>query len=148
MLVAKQKFARRTQHAVRFDAADGSNFERLAGHGNDRARAREHALHAGVRIGCSAHHLDRFAGAVVHHAEFQLVGVGMLLRGHDLGDHERLQPRASVLDGLDLKADRRQLLRNRCRLRIRVQMLLEPGKREFHRDSPPSREGMSSAANP
>ena len=147
MLVRQQQLTLRTQHAARFHAADGRDLERFTGHRNDDARPREHGLHARARVRRAAHDLDDVV-ARIDHAELQLVGIGMFLRRHDVRDDEILQARAFVFHRFDFEADAGQRIRDGLRVRVRLEMFLEPGERELHRLSPPSKVGMSSAAKP
>ncbi len=45
-ILRQQKLAARAQHAARFDAANGADFQRLAADRNDDAGPREHSLHS------------------------------------------------------------------------------------------------------
>src|ERR1700678_3837103 len=147
MLVRQEKLALRAEHAARFHTADGRSFERFARHRNDDPRPREHGLHARTRIGCAAHDLDDVV-ANIDAAKLQLVGVRMFVRRDHVTDDEVLQPRAFVFDGFDFETNAGQRIRDGLRVRVRLEMLLEPGERELHRLSPPSKVGMSSAAKP
>ena len=134
VIVGEFELGRRAQHAVRFDAADDALGERdlLAGDvGPDR---REHALHAGARVGRAADDLHRLA-AGVDDADPQPVGVGMLLGFDDARDDEAVVLAARVLDALDLEADARQRVDDLGERGRGVEMVLEPGEGEFHRRS-------------
>ena len=114
------------------DAADDALGQRdlLAGDiGPDR---REHALHAGARIGRAADDLHRLA-AGVDDADAQPVGVGMLLRLDDARDDEALELGAGVLHAFDLEADARQRVDDLGERGRGVEMVFEPGEGEFHR---------------
>ncbi len=90
VFVGQPQFALRTQHAARFQAADRADLEHVAGRRDDRRRAGEHALHAGMRVGRAADHLhDVRAG--IDHAQLELVGIGMLLGRDDMADGEVAQ---------------------------------------------------------
>ncbi len=78
--------------------------------GNEGAGRREHALHAGARIGRAAHDLDRLAVAGIDHADAQPVGIGMLLGLDHAGDDERRERLRLVLDALDLEPDHGELV--------------------------------------
>ena len=56
--------------------------------------------------------------------------------GHD-GDPERRQVGAAGLDRFDLEPEHRQLLDDLVEARLGRELLLQPGQRELHRDSPP-----------
>ena len=87
VVVGKLELALRHQHAVGHDAAHRPRLERDLGAGNIAAGRREHADHAGLGIGRSAHHLDE-PGAGVDLAHTQAVGVGMGLGLEHAGDGE------------------------------------------------------------
>ena len=127
--------------------------------GNEGARRREHALHAGARIRRAAHHLDRIAGAGIDHADPQPVGVGMLLGLGDARDDERREQLGLVLDALDLEPDHGELVGDLAERMIGVEMLLEPAEGEFHHGdlrtwaphhelNPPASVGRSSGRKP
>ena len=63
VVVGNHQFGRRAQHAAAFHAADGADGERDVLARDEGAGRREHALHAGARIGRAAHDLDWFAVA-------------------------------------------------------------------------------------
>ena len=147
VIVREPHFAFRAQHAVAFDAADLAPLELDPGARDHRARSREHALHAGPRVGRAAHHLQGLR-ARIDGADAKLVGVGMGLGGDYRGDRKRRQNRGPVDHLLDLEAERRQTLGDLVDGRVGLQMLLEPGQRELHRASPPARLGTSKAENP
>jgi tRNA-binding EMAP/Myf-like protein len=132
MILGELQFRRRAEHAVRFDAADHALAERDILAGNIGSGRREDALHAGARIGRAADDLHRLAGAGVHHADPQPVGIGMLLRFDHRGDGEIAQLRRRIGDAFDLKADLRQRLGDRRQRGVGVEMVLEPGEGEFH----------------
>ncbi len=90
MFVGQEQLAHRAQHAARFDAANGRDFERFAGGGNDGARFGEDRLHAGMRVGRTANDLHDVV-ARIDHAQLEFVGIGMFFGRHDMGDGEFLQ---------------------------------------------------------
>ena len=136
MIVRDLQLERRHQHAAAFDAANGADAERDVLAGYERARRREHAHHAGARIGRAAHDLHRRTGAGVDHADAQPVGIGMLLGRDDAGDRERRERRRLVGDALDLEPDHGQAVDQRGERRVGRKMLLEPGQRELHGATP------------
>ncbi len=136
VIVRDLQLERRHQHAAAFDAANGADAERDVLTRNERARRREHADHAGPRIGRAAHDLHRRTGPGVDHADAQPVGIGMLLGRDHAGDGERRQRRRLVGDALDLEADHGQAIDQRGERRVGRKMLLEPGQREFHGTTP------------
>jgi hypothetical protein len=89
-----------------------------------------------MHVGRAAHHLDRvIAGVDPAHAEALRVRVSPHLGDH--GDAERRQIGAARRHRLDLEAEHGQPLddlRERC---LGREVLLQPGQRELHRDSPP-----------
>ncbi len=140
VIVGEKKLAARTQHAARFHASDGGDPERLAGNRDDDARLREYGLHSRMCVWRTTDHLhdaaDRFSGrgrSDLDHAELELVGIGMFLGRDDMGDGEILQPRAGILDRFHLQADLRKPRRDLGRGGGCVEMVLQPGEREFHR---------------
>ncbi len=149
VILAEAQLARRAQHAGAFDAADDALLEIDAGTGDMRAGGREHALHAGVRVGRTAHDLD-LVRAGVDDADAQPVGIGMLVGRNHMADDEGRETLRAVLDAFDLEAERGQALHDVVERAIGIEMVLEPGEGEFHRAPPLGRArlGMSSDANP
>ena len=132
MLVGEFEFRGRTQHAVGIDAADVAFGQRdllRRDVGSDR---REHALHARARVGRAADDLNRRAGARVHHADAQTVGVRMLLRLDDMGDDEILQRVGGIAHFFDLEADARQRVDDFGEGSVGLKTRLEPGQGQFH----------------
>ena len=70
----------RSEHSMPFDTTPriGLGLQRELGAGDVAAERREHADHAGARVGRAAHDLDH-AAAGIDLADLQLVGVRMLL---------------------------------------------------------------------
>jgi hypothetical protein len=68
------------------------------------AGRREHALHAGARIGRAADDLDD-AAAGIDLADAQAVGIGVLHGLDHVADDEGLQAAALSVDALDLEAE-------------------------------------------
>ena len=75
--------------------------------------------------------------AGLDYADFQPVGVGMLLGFDDGGDHEAVVFARRVLDQLDLEADASQRIDDLGERSRGVEMVLEPGEGEFHRSCRP-----------
>ena len=100
--------------------------------GDDRADGREHRAHAGARVRGTADHLDRRAGAGIDGADAQPIRVRVRLRVDHRGDDEPGERRGRVDDMLDLEADPRQGLDDRRQIGVRVEVVAEPGEREFH----------------
>ena len=113
--------------------------------GNMCAGQRDDGLDAGARIGCSADHLLH-AVPGLDHAEAQLVGIRMLLGLRHMGDGEGIEMRGRA-DVLDFEAHADETLADLVERRGRVEMILQPGEREFH-DSPPASVGTCRARNP
>ena len=76
------------------------------------------------------------------------IGVGVGLRLDDARNREGAELGGRVLDALDLEPDRRQLVGDLGERGLGVEMILEPGQREFHDDSPPESVGTSSTEKP
>ena len=148
VIVGDLQLGFRHQHAAAFHAANLADLERHVLAGDEGAGEAEHALHAGARVGRAADDLDGFAVAGIDHADAQAVGVGMLLGGDDRGDDERLEQRRLVLDLLDLEPDHGELVDDLGSDALGVEMLLQPGKREFHGLNPPASVGKSSGRKP
>ena len=104
VILAELELRGRAEHAVQLDAADDALGERQLLAGNIGPHRREHALHAGARIRRAADDLHRVA-AGVDDADFQPVGVGVLLGFDDGSDDEAVVFAGRVLDQLNLEAD-------------------------------------------
>ena len=91
VVLSELELARRAHHPPAFHAADGRDFERQVASRHVSTRRAEHAKHAGMRIGRTAHDLDVLAGPRVHGQHLQLVGLRVLLSGQHLSDAERRQ---------------------------------------------------------
>jgi hypothetical protein len=131
VLVGKLQFALRTHHAVALHAADLADRQRDVDARHIGARRGEGADQAGARVGRAAHHLHRRAAARVDRQHLELVGVGVFFRRQHPGDHKRLQRRL-VVDGFDLEPDHGQPFDDLVERGVGVEMVLEPGKGEFH----------------
>ena len=131
MILRDQQFALGAQHAVRFDAADDALFEIDAGSRNMRARGCEDAGHAGPRIGRAADDLDH-AVLGLDIADAQAIGIGMLPRLAHARHGEGAERLCLVLDGFDLEADTDQSTDDLVERRVGLEIILEPGEREFH----------------
>ena len=152
VIVGNHQLGRRAQHAAAFHAADGAHRQGNVLAGDEGAGRREHAFHAGVRIGRAAHDLNGLVTfrdlADVDHADAQAIRVRVLLGGNDRGDDERLEQAGLVLDVLDLEPDHGELVDDRGERLVGVEMLLEPGQGEFHGLNPPASVGKSSGRKP
>ena len=85
---------------------------------------------------------------MVDKAHPQAVGVGVLLALGDIADDERGELGRTVLDALELEAERVQRIGDLAQRRLGVQMVLQPGQRELHGVSPRTRLGASSGTKP
>ena len=132
MILRDSKLALGTQHAVRFDAADHALFEIDAGSRNMRAGGAKMPSHAGSRIGRAADDLDH-AVLGLDIANAQAIGIGVLPRLAHARHREGCERLRLVLDGFDLEADTDQPTDDRVKRRIGLEIILEPGEREFHR---------------
>ena len=138
VIVAELELRRRAQHAVRLDAADDALGEGDLLPGNIGPDRREHALHSRAGVRRAADHLDR-PGAGVDHADLQPVGVGMLHSFDHPRDDEAVVFGARVFDAFHLEADAGQRFDDLGERGRGVEMVPEPGEREFHRVVPPMR---------
>ncbi len=127
------------QHAAALDTADLADAERHVLARDVGAGRHEHARHARARIGCAADDLHRLAGAGVDHAHPQPIRIGMLLGGDHTRDGERRQYLAAIGDALDLEPDHGELVDDLVERLVGLEMLLEPGQREFHGRVPSAR---------
>ena len=97
--------------------------ESVRGKGSDQASA------CVWRAADDLHRLLAVADIDSQHLE--LVGIRVLLRRKDPGDDKRLQRRL-VVDMLDLEADGGEALYDLVERGIGFEMVLQPGKGEFH----------------
>ena len=134
VIVAELELRRRTQHAVRFDAADDALGERDLLAGNIRADRREYALHARAGVRRAADDLHRPL-ARFDDADLEPVGVGMRLGLDDGSDHEAVVLAARVVDALHFETDAGQRVDDLGERGRRVEVVKQPGEGEFHRRS-------------
>ena len=128
------EFGRRAQHAVRDDAAHRLLLQRDLRAGNIGAERGEHGQHAHARVRRPADDFhQRLARRDLDLAHAQPVGIGVLLGVDDTRNGECAKLGTRVLYPFDLKADGRQLGVDRLQGGGRVEMVFEPGQREFHR---------------
>ena len=99
-VLGQAEFLRRAHHAVRFDAADLADLDgegRFAGLGGQGgARQDERHFVAGLEVLRPADDLP-LALAVIDPADGELVRVGMLVSGDDLGDDDAVELAAELL---------------------------------------------------
>ncbi len=132
VIVGKLQFRRGAEHTVRLDTADRAFADRDVLARNECARRREDRFHSRPRSGRAADDLHRDPVAGIDHADAQLVGVGVLLCRDHVGDRERGQRLGGIVDRLDLEPDPRQRLDDRVQRRRGVEVVPQPGEREFH----------------
>jgi hypothetical protein len=72
------------------------------------------------------------ARAVIHAAERELVGVGMLVAGDDLRDHDAVERGGNLLHALDLQAEHGEPLGQLLGRPVEIHVLFEPVKGDFH----------------
>ena len=133
MVLGNLQFGGRAQHAAALDAADGADAERDVLAGNEGAGRREYTDKSRARIRRAADHLHGCRTvAGIDHADAKPVGIGMLLGGNHPRDRERRQRPGLVVDVLDLEPDHGELVGQLFQRLVGVEMLLEPGEREFH----------------
>jgi hypothetical protein len=73
------------------------------------------------------------ARAGIDHANPELIGVGMLLGRDDISDRKAGQLLGAIFHPLDLEADAGERGNDLVKPRLGFEVVLEPGKREFHR---------------
>ena len=131
VIVAELELRRRTQHPVRFDAADHAFGQGQLLAWNIRADRREDAFHARpcVRRAADDLHLP-LAG--VDDADPEPVGVGMRLGLDDGGDDEAVVLARRVFDRLNLEADAGQRVDDLGERGRGVEVVFQPGEGEFH----------------
>ncbi len=147
MVLAELELAGRAHHAAAFDAADRSDRQGHVTAGDIGARRPEHADHSGAGVGRAAHDLN-CALAGIDGQHLQLVGLRVFLGGEHARDLEWRQRLSRIGQLLDLKPDIGQLLGELLGRSVGVEMILEPGKGEFHAPTPPDNVGTSSARKP
>ncbi len=99
--------------------------------GQAGARQDERHLVAGLEILRPADDLPH-ALAVIHHADGELVGIGVLVLGDDLGDDHALELAAELLNALDLDAEHGQPLGQFGSRPVELDVLFEPVESDFH----------------
>ena len=125
----------RQHHAVAFDTADLSDLDCGVDAGDVVAGRGDHDLDACARVGGAADDL-KLAGGGQHLADAQFIGVGMLLGLENMTDGEGRETLGGVRDALDLEAEIGQGESDLVEGGVGLQMLLEPGEREFHETAP------------
>ncbi len=142
MVLAQFEFARRTHHAVRFDAADRRDLQHHAVGRDGGARHAEHADQPRAGIGRAAHDLQRapisYIGAGIDRQHLQLVRLRMGFGAQHAGDTERGQFLARILDALDLQPDAGEAVQDRIQRGIGGEMLVQPAQGELHAPTPPT----------
>ena len=131
MLLRKLHLAFGTHHPVALHAADLAHADGRIDSGDVGAGLGHHDGDPLPRVGRAANDL-RLPVRSRHLAHTQTVGIGMLLGLQHLSDGEILEPRAAILDALDLQPDIGQRLGNLVERGFGLQMVFEPGQGEFH----------------
>ena len=135
MFVGQLHLAFRTHHSVAFDAADLADADGGVDARNIDAGLGHDDGDAFAGIGRAADDL-RLARVGENLAHAQAVGIRVRFGLENAADGEVGQPRGGVRDLFDLEAQIGQRLGDRVHRGGGVEVILEPGKREFHRDLP------------
>ena len=147
MLVGKPHLPFRTQHAPALDTSDPGCLELHAVAGNGCPHRGVHTLHAGVRIGRPADHIEGLRSRV-DGADLKPVRIGVRAHLDNVRHREWVETRSLVDDLFDFETDGRQRVDDPFDRGIRLEVLLEPGESELHRARPPARVGTSNGAKP
>jgi len=132
MLVGEFQFALRTHHAEAFHVPDLANRQCYIEARDIVARLAKHANKPGAGVGRTADDLDRVAFARIHLEHTQPIGVWVLFGFQNPGNLEWLQPVGAVGDLFDFQPDHGKAFHDLFQAGIGFQVLLEPGKCEFH----------------
>ena len=135
MGIGKLHLALGEHHAVALDTADPADLDRGVDAGDPVAGGRDHHLDAGAGVRGAADDLLLAVGGQ-NPADPELVGVGVLHGLDHLADREGREPSGRVRHALDLEPEVGQREGDLVERRRGVEMLLEPGEREFHRSVP------------
>ena len=135
-LVWEPQFLRRAHHAV---AGDAENFSFLDDERflvarlqrQRRAGQDERDLVTGLVVLRAAND-DALALAVVDLADGELVRAGHGVAREDLGDDDAVELAAGFVDALDFEAEHGEPLRQLFRRPVKINVLFEPVKGEFH----------------
>ena len=146
MFVRKLQLAFGCHHAVAFDAADLAHADGGVDARDVDAGMGDHDGDALARIGRAADDL-LFALVGCHLADAEPVGIGVLFGLQHLADGKFGEPGGGVHHLFHFEAEIGQDLGDLVHRGIGLQVVLEPGQGEFHRDSPlafrSSRAGVS-----
>ena len=131
MLVRKLELALRGHHAMALDAAYPAHLDGGIDTGDILPRLADNHRDPLARIGRAA---DDLLHALIrlHLAHAQAIGIGMLFSLHHPPDGESRKRFGRVDDFLHLKAEIRERFCDLVHARIRIEMILQPGKGEFH----------------
>ena len=116
---------------MRLDAADRRLAKRHLDARHMRSWRREDADQALARVGRTAHHLHD-ARACLDLADAKLVRVRVRLSLKHARDGKILELRRRVFDAFHLKSDEGQLCCDLVERSIGLQVVFQPGEREFH----------------
>jgi hypothetical protein len=131
MILRQAQFARRAQHPRRLHAAHLGHAD-LHAAGQFRAHAGQRHFQTGRGVGRAADDLQAFAGAVVHLADAQLVGVRMR---RDLDDVSHYHARESGRRGhgvFDFQAGHRKPVREFVGCDRGIDQRTQPGFGKLH----------------
>ena len=135
MLVRQLQLALRRHHAVALNAADIADLDGDIETRNIRARFTQNDGDPFARVRRAADDLfDAFVGLDL--ADFQLVRIRMFLGRIDLCDGKFRQALGRVRNPFHLKTKVGQGVEDLVKRSVCVQVVFQPGKREFHRSIP------------
>src|SRR5690606_12636751 len=122
MVVAEFQFGIGTEHAIGnlaadITLADGHVLARNIGAGEG-----EDGFEAGAGVGGAANHVDQFAGAGIDLADAQLVGIGMLFGGDDMGGDESAERLALIFHAFEFGPDQGQRIADLISRRVGVEV--------------------------
>ena len=136
MLLAELQLAHRAQHALADHAADRGPLQHLAALGDHQPLAGENALHAGAGVGSAAAPPPASPSPVstVHSRSRSACGCGRAAETWPTTKPSSGAARSSMLSTSRPSAGQR--LGDALGRSVGLEMVLEPGQSEFHRDSP------------
>ena len=126
------------KHALRFDPAQLARPDREFVR-QDCARERERHLVADFVVLRSANDLPRLAAAIVHLADAQAIGAGVLCRCGDPSDDDMVEIRTASFDAFDLNARQSEQLGQLPDVVRQFDKFTEPVPRKLHDAPSPGR---------